>query len=77
MADARTFARGKAYFHNGGVGLLDADEYEVRASVQGTQRYRVQLAASPHEELEYECNCPVGQDGTFCKHAGGGRIVLA
>jgi len=26
LADARTFARGMAYFHAGAVGLLDADE---------------------------------------------------
>lgn len=69
LADARTFARGKAYFHDGTVGLLDADEYELRASVQGTQRYRVRLAAGSDGELEFECDCPVGDDGTFCKHA--------
>jgi uncharacterized Zn finger protein len=39
LAGGRTFARGTAYFHGGAVGLLDADEYEVRASVQGTNRY--------------------------------------
>jgi len=69
LADARTFARGMAYFHGGAVGLLDADEFEARASVQGTQRYRVRVAAAPDGELEYECDCPVGDDGTFCKHA--------
>ena len=69
LADARTFARGMAYFHGGAVGLLDADEYEARANVQGTQRYRVRLAAGPGGELEYECDCPVGDDGSFCKHA--------
>ena len=69
LADARTFARGMAYFHGGAVGLLDADEYEARASVQGTQRYRVRLAAAPDGELDYECDCPVGDEGTFCKHA--------
>ena len=58
-----------AYFHDGAVGLLDADEYEVRASVKGTQRYRVRLTAGTDGELEYECDCPVGDDGTFCKHA--------
>jgi hypothetical protein len=61
--------RGTAYFHDGAVGLLDADEYEVRTSVQGTQRYRVRLAAGSDGELEYECDCPVGDDGIFCKHA--------
>jgi uncharacterized Zn finger protein len=69
LADARTFARGMAYFHDGAVGLLDADDQEARASVQGTQRYRVRLAAASDGELEYECDCPVGDDGTFCKHA--------
>jgi uncharacterized Zn finger protein len=52
LADTRTFARGKAYFHDGAVGLLDADEYEVRASVQGTQRYSLRLAAGSDGELE-------------------------
>jgi hypothetical protein len=29
----------------------------------------VRLAAGSDGELEYECNCPVGDEGTFCKHA--------
>jgi uncharacterized Zn finger protein len=69
LADARTFTRGMAYFHDGAVGLLDADEYEARASVQGTQRYRVRLGATPDGELDCECDCPVGDEGIFCKHA--------
>jgi len=69
LAGARTYARGKAYFHDGAVGLLDAGEQEVRASVQGTQRYRVRLAAGHGDDLEFECSCPVGDDGDFCKHA--------
>ena len=69
LADTGTIARGTAYFHDGAVGLLDADEYEVRTSVQGTRRYRVRLAAGSDGELEYECDCPVGDDRIFCKHA--------
>ena len=69
LADARTYARGEAYFHDGAVGMLDADVFEVSANVQGTQRYRVRLAARTDDELEYECDCPVGDDGIFCKHA--------
>jgi uncharacterized Zn finger protein len=69
LADTGTLSRGTAYFHDGAVGLLDADEYEVRTSVQGTQRYCVRLAAGSDGELEYECDCPVGDDGIFCKHA--------
>jgi uncharacterized Zn finger protein len=69
LADARTFARGEAYFHDGAVGLLKADNQAVRASVQGTHLYRVRLAVGVDEDLEYECDCPVGDDGDFCKHA--------
>jgi uncharacterized Zn finger protein len=69
LAGTRTLERGKAYFLDGAVGLLDVDEQEVRASVKGAQRYRVRLAAGQDDELEYECECPVGDEGTFCKHA--------
>jgi uncharacterized Zn finger protein len=69
LADSRTFARGEAYFHDGKVGLLDADEQEVRSGVKGTRRYRVRLGAGTDGELEFECDCPVGDDGEFCKHA--------
>ena len=69
LADARTFARGMAFFHGGAVGLLDADEHEARAGVRGTQRYRVRLAAGSGGKLDDECDCPVGDEGTFCKHA--------
>ena len=69
LAEARTYARGEAYFHDGAVGLLEADAFEVSAGVQGTQRYHVRLAVGTGDELEYECDCPVGDDGIFCKHA--------
>ena len=29
----------------------------------------MRLAVGSDGELEYECDCPVGDDGTFCKHA--------
>lgn len=68
LADTKTFARGKAYFQEGVVSRLDEGDDSVRAMVRGTHAYRVELAAD-HNELAYECNCPVGDDGVFCKHA--------
>ncbi|ALE53305.1 hypothetical protein AC233_00125 [Burkholderia sp. HB1] len=68
LADAKTFARGKAYFHDGVVSRLEERDEVVRATVRGTHRYRVELAADGGE-LAYECNCPVGDEGAFCKHA--------
>lgn len=68
LADAKTFARGMAYFHDGVVSRLDEREEVVRATVRGTHRYRVELAADDGG-LAYHCNCPVGDEGVFCKHA--------
>lgn len=68
LAGAKAFARGLAYFHEGTVGRLEQDGNSVAATVQGTHRYHVSLSVS-EEELEYDCTCPVGADGLFCKHA--------
>jgi uncharacterized Zn finger protein len=68
LADAKTFARGKAYFHDGVVSRLEERDGAVRATVQGTRRYRVELAVEDGE-LAYDCNCPVGDEGVFCKHS--------
>ncbi|MGN5476886.1 SWIM zinc finger family protein [Cupriavidus basilensis] len=37
--------------------------------MRGTRRYRVELTVGDKGELAYECDCPVGDDGIFCKHA--------
>lgn len=68
LAGAKAFARGTAYFQEGAVGLLEEDGNTVTATVQGTHRYHVSLSVD-EEELEYDCSCPVGSDGLFCKHA--------
>ena len=69
LADTKTFARGKTYFHDGTVSRLVEREGSIRASVRGTHRYSVELGIGDDGELTYECNCPVGNDGVFCKHA--------
>jgi uncharacterized Zn finger protein len=69
LADAKTFARGHAHFHQGAVSRLDESDGVVRAGVQGTHRYSVELGVGDDGELTYECDCPVGEDGIFCKHA--------
>ena len=69
LADAKSFARGLAYFHDGVVGLVEEESGTVHASVQGTHRYHVTLSVDGDGEIEYDCSCPVGYDGIFCKHA--------
>ncbi|SAK90645.1 hypothetical protein AWB82_06384 [Caballeronia glebae] len=68
LADVKTFARGRAYFHDGAVSKLDERDDVLRASVSGSSRYSVELKVGLGEELAYACTCPVGQTGTFCKH---------
>src|SRR6202051_3996039 len=69
LADLKTFTRGKAYFHDGPVSRLDERDGVLRANVKGTHRYSVELGVGDDGELTYECDCPVGEDGIFCKHA--------
>ena len=68
LAGEKSFARGLAYFHDGVVGLVEEKAGRIQASVQGTHRYRVVFSVED-DKLVYECNCPVGNDGEFCKHA--------
>jgi uncharacterized Zn finger protein len=69
QADSGTFKRGKAYFHDGAVSRLEEHEGVVRATVSGTHRYSVELAVAVNGRLAYACNCPIGDQGIFCKHA--------
>ena len=67
VAGERFFGRGEAYFAEGAVRSLRRDGGGVKAVVQGTRRYRVHLWAEDGD-LGYDCTCPVGRDGEFCKH---------
>ena len=66
LAGSRSFERGEAYFEEGRVGSLVEDKGRITAFVHGSSKYRVKLW--DEDGLEYECSCPVGQDGDFCKH---------
>jgi len=68
LASDKTFARGKAYFHEGAVGTIDEDGDTISATVTGTYPYYVELTNNDGE-LVFDCTCPVGEDGEFCKHA--------
>lgn len=67
LAGPRSFERGEAYFEDGRAGRLVEDKGRITAFVHGSSKYRVKLW-NEDGGLEYECSCPVGQDGDFCKH---------
>ncbi|MBK5116423.1 MAG: SWIM zinc finger family protein [Thermoleophilia bacterium] len=67
LAGPRSFERGLVYLEEGHVGPLRVSAERVAAHVQGAAGYEVELSANGGR-LRYECSCPVGSDGTFCKH---------
>ncbi|HUM92365.1 MAG TPA: SWIM zinc finger family protein, partial [Candidatus Competibacter sp.] len=67
IADTAYFARGKHYYDQNRVQWLDEDEEGVNARVRGTRDYTVQLWEED-DKIRYNCDCPIGQDGEFCKH---------
>ncbi|WP_322023320.1 SWIM zinc finger family protein [Burkholderia sp. BCC1977] len=69
LADPQSFTRGKAYFHDGVVSRLTERGGVLSATVRGTYRYHVEFAVGDDGGLDYVCNCPVGDEGAFCKHA--------
>ena len=75
LAGARSYERGLDYFEAGCVEKLKLEGESLLATVQGTQRYRVELR--PGEEmLEHSCTCPFGRDGAFCKHCVAAGLAL-
>jgi hypothetical protein len=65
LAGPASFERGLGYL--GQVADLDITAGEVSATVSGTDEYEVILAPGA-QGLEWECSCPFGQEGFFCKH---------
>ena len=63
---SQTFERGTTYAQDGRV--LPIDESDgVSAIVQGTRQYTARIWEE-RGRLSFECSCPVGRDGDFCKH---------
>jgi uncharacterized Zn finger protein len=67
LAGERYFQRGVNYFREGRVAELEELGDSVEAIVEGTEEYVVKLTAKP-DDLEHDCNCPLGLDEEFCKH---------
>jgi len=68
MAGPKYFERGEECCDAGAVRALETQDGVVSARVQGTHTYKVRLRVESGQ-LNYECSCPLGEEGTFCKHA--------
>lgn len=68
LTDLRTLVRAADYFQDGRVELGPVGPDSARATVRGTMPYQVELRAAGGRPA-WECDCPVGAEGRFCKHA--------
>ncbi len=75
LADRRSFERGLLYATNGRVGKCTAIESSVKAKVRGSSSYQVMLSLDDGQPV-FDCSCPVGMEGRFCKHAVALALVV-
>lgn len=66
-ASAACFARGEEYFSEGLVERLRELPGVITAKVRGTEVYEVRIATA-RDRLEFDCTCPLADDGAVCKH---------
>jgi len=67
LAGSRSFSRGEDYFNRDLVRSLSEHNGVITAKVKGTHTYTVTLRED-NGDLDYSCTCPMGDDGSFCKH---------
>ncbi|HUZ09101.1 MAG TPA: SWIM zinc finger family protein [Acidimicrobiales bacterium] len=68
LAGPRSFERGEDYARSGTVTKLRVTATSAEATVRGSAPYNVHLGVEDGEPVFF-CTCPVGADGSFCKHA--------
>jgi len=76
LADSRTYARGVEYLRRGRVDVAELLDHAVTATVSGSTPYLVHLAVG-RRGVEHRCSCPVGAEGTFCKHLVAVALAVA
>lgn len=60
--------RGYGYYLNNAVNNLEASEHTIRADVEGTDDYEVEISLVDGEIDEMYCSCPYAEGGWNCKH---------
>ena len=67
LAGNTYFERGEDYFLDEAVVYLSHEKDIIKGTVQGAYRYEVKLWQE-NRSIQYVCNCPIGKEGSFCKH---------
>ena len=61
-------SRGQEYYDAELVNICRAEETEIEATVEGTERYHVEIYLRRGQVMEMDCDCPYASDGNNCKH---------
>jgi superfamily II DNA or RNA helicase len=68
QVDRLSQERGRSYFQRGAVGFMEGDPWSLRAEVQGTHLYDVQVSSDRHV-INVSCTCPFFErEREPCKH---------
>lgn len=60
--------RGYGYYLNNAVNNLEVSEHTIRADVEGTEDYEVEISLADGDIEEMYCSCPYAIGGWNCKH---------
>jgi hypothetical protein len=69
LADEKTYARATAYARDGAVREMHVVGNTLTGLVSGAHLYSVRLSVDPGGRFQYRCDCPVGSNSVYCKHA--------
>ena len=64
----RILQRGRTYYEEGAVNTIRRAGDVIRATVLGSEPYRVEIALKGERIAGWACDCAYGEDGTPCKH---------
>jgi uncharacterized Zn finger protein len=67
LAGEEAYQRGADYFAHGHVLSSEQHAESLAARVRGSKQYTVNLNVEDGI-LDYDCDCPAGSEGSFCKH---------
>jgi non-specific serine/threonine protein kinase len=74
-AGNNSFNNGQSYYWQRKVELIRLDEESAHLHVTGKQQYCVDLEESGGS-LYYDCSCPYGKAGNYCKHVVAAGLFL-
>ncbi|KAF0124834.1 MAG: hypothetical protein FD189_2136 [Elusimicrobia bacterium] len=74
LAAETYFQRGLEYYKNGCVQEVLRSGDSLRAVVRGSSLYGVRLWVM-RGRLRYSCDCPLGEEGEFCKHLAAASLA--